>query len=350
MTAPQRTTAPFLAVQIVPTGVGAAVGGYAGDATPATNALAAVADVVLAHPNVLNAATLFAPAPNVAYVDGGLLDRFLAGDIALMPVHRHRIGLIVDRRAESDLPMVLSAAGATRAVGGVTLSGWTLTDAPLDLTITLQEGDCSSGSLGNPDVLLAAGQRLIDAGATALAVAARLPDLPEAAVARYEAGEGPDPIGGLEAVISRALTLAFQVPCAHAPIEAEPWSPPAQPSDPRVAAETISPSYLPCILLGLARAPRPVPPGTPGAWHADQVGAVLTAAGCTGGPGVLAALAAGIPVLEVTENQTRQTLTLAHPALVPTGNYWEAIGFVAALRAGLDPATLRRPLLPVPRV
>jgi hypothetical protein len=266
-----------------------------------------------------------------------------------MPVHRHRIGLIVDRRAEADLPMVLSATGAARAVGGVSLCAWTLTDSPLDLTISLSDGDCSSGSLGNPEVLLAAGQRLIESGATALAVAARLPDLPDDAVARYEAGEGPDPIGGLEAVISRALTMAFHVPCAHAPIEAEPWAPPAQPTDPRVAAETISPSYLPCILLGLSRAPRPVPVGTPGAWHADQMGAVLTAAGCTGGPGALAALEAGIPVLEVAENETAQAMDLGHAGVIKAANYWEAVGYVAALKAGMDPAALRRPLPDLPR-
>jgi hypothetical protein len=338
---------PFLAVHIVPTGVGAAVGGYAGDATPATNTLAAVADVVLAHPNVLNAASLFAPAGNVAYVDGALLDRFLAGEIALQPVRRHKIGLIIDRRAETDLPMVLSALGAARAVGGVTVAAWTLTEAPLDLTIALHDGDRSSGSLGNPEVLLAAGRTLVDAGATALAIAARMPDLPAAEVARYEAGDGPDPIGGLEAVISRTLTLAFDLPCAHAPIEADPWSPPEHPTDPRVAAETISPSYLPCILLGLSRAPRPVPVGTPGAWHVEQVGAVVTAAGCAGGAGALAALGAGIPVVAVAENRTRQQVAI--PGVVAAANYWEAIGIVASLRAGMDPQSLRRPLLDTPR-
>jgi hypothetical protein len=337
---------PFIAVHIVPTGVGAETGGYAGDATPATNAMAAVADVVLAHPNVLNAASLFAPTAKVAYVDGGLLDRFLAGTIALQPVRAQRIGLIVDRRAEGDLPMVLSAAGAARAVGGVELVGWTLTEAPLDLTIALSDGDCSSGTLGNPEVLLEAARKLLAVGATALAVAARLPDLPDDVVARYEAGQGPDPIGGLEAVISRTVTLTLGVPCAHAPIEAEAWAPPKQATDPRVAAETISPSYLPCVLLGLSKTPNPVPPGTPGSWQVADVGAVVTAAGCTGGPGALAALATGIPVIEVAENRTRQTLWQA--GVTRTTNYWEAIGVLAALKAGIAPDALRRPLADLP--
>ncbi|MBC7541897.1 MAG: DUF3326 domain-containing protein, partial [Candidatus Sericytochromatia bacterium] len=149
---------PFLVVHIVPTGIGAAVGGYAGDATPATNALAAVADVVLTHPNVLNAASLFAPAPGVTYVDGWLLDSLLADRIALRPSRSNRIGLIVDRRAEGDLPLILASIGAARAVGGVSIVGYAVTAEPLDLHIALTDGDRSSGSVGNPEVLLQAGE------------------------------------------------------------------------------------------------------------------------------------------------------------------------------------------------
>ncbi|MBC7544409.1 MAG: DUF3326 domain-containing protein, partial [Candidatus Sericytochromatia bacterium] len=206
-----------------------------------------------------------------------------------------------------------------------------------------------SGSVGNPEVLLQAGEQLVAAGATALAIAGRLPGLPAAALARYEAGVGPDPIGGLEAVLSRLLSQRLNVPCAHAPVEAEPWLPPAGAVDARLAAETISPSYLPCVLLGLARSPQPVPPMTPGAWQVRDVGAVVTAAGATGGPGVLAALAAGIPVIVVGENTTVQTVTIAHPAIRRVATYWEAIGVVACLRAGVDPDSVRRPLAVVPR-
>jgi hypothetical protein len=42
---------------IVPTGVGAAIGGYAGDALPIARSLAAVADNLITHPNVLNGAS-----------------------------------------------------------------------------------------------------------------------------------------------------------------------------------------------------------------------------------------------------------------------------------------------------
>ena len=44
---------PYTSVLIVPTGVGAAVGGFAGDALPVARTLAAVSDRVISHPNVI---------------------------------------------------------------------------------------------------------------------------------------------------------------------------------------------------------------------------------------------------------------------------------------------------------
>lgn len=42
----------YTSVMIVPTGVGAAIGGYAGDALPVARALASVVDCLISHPNV----------------------------------------------------------------------------------------------------------------------------------------------------------------------------------------------------------------------------------------------------------------------------------------------------------
>ncbi|KAI3511987.1 hypothetical protein L1887_19149 [Cichorium endivia] len=50
-------------------GVGALIGGYAGDVLPVARTLASVADCVISHPNVLNAAMLYWPMPNVLYVE-----------------------------------------------------------------------------------------------------------------------------------------------------------------------------------------------------------------------------------------------------------------------------------------
>lgn len=45
---------PYTSVMIVPTGVGASIGGFAGDALPVARTLASVVDCLISHPNVTN--------------------------------------------------------------------------------------------------------------------------------------------------------------------------------------------------------------------------------------------------------------------------------------------------------
>lgn len=82
-------------MMIVPTGVGASIGGFAGDALPVARALSTVVDCLITHPNVLNAAMLYWPMPNVLYVEGYALDRFAEGLWALQPVHQNKVPLFI---------------------------------------------------------------------------------------------------------------------------------------------------------------------------------------------------------------------------------------------------------------
>jgi hypothetical protein len=49
----------YTAVMIVPTGIGASIGGYAGDALPAAKLISSVVDILTTHPNVLNGAMMY---------------------------------------------------------------------------------------------------------------------------------------------------------------------------------------------------------------------------------------------------------------------------------------------------
>ena len=53
-----ENTDKFNAVMIVPTGIGAELGGHAGDATPTARLLAGVCDKLITHPNVVNASDI----------------------------------------------------------------------------------------------------------------------------------------------------------------------------------------------------------------------------------------------------------------------------------------------------
>ncbi len=48
-------TCSFSVVQVVPTGIGAAFGGYAGDAAPTAKLLGSITNFVVTHPNVIDA-------------------------------------------------------------------------------------------------------------------------------------------------------------------------------------------------------------------------------------------------------------------------------------------------------
>ncbi len=67
----------FNAVFIVPTGIGAEIGGHSGDATPVVRMLAGICDNLITHPNAVNASDLNEMTENSLYVEGSVLTRWL---------------------------------------------------------------------------------------------------------------------------------------------------------------------------------------------------------------------------------------------------------------------------------
>src|SRR4029077_21026217 len=61
-----RTNA-FNAVMLIPTGVDCAIGGHAGDATPAARLMASQVDNLIIHPNVVNASDVNEQTENCWY-------------------------------------------------------------------------------------------------------------------------------------------------------------------------------------------------------------------------------------------------------------------------------------------
>ena len=332
---------PFVAASILPTGIGLQIGGFAGDGTVATNLLARAADIVVTHPNAVNAAGLNWARPNVLYVEGAMLDTWLAGAIALRPARSNRIGVLIDRAIEAigGMPLVQNAIAAFRAVGGgAALQA--LTEVPLDLSLDLAPGGTSLGAMGNPEVLVDGARRLVDQGADAIAIVAdftRLVDPAGAPGDPYLAGRGVDPIGGLEAILSHLVWHAVGVPCAHAPFL---W-PSAETCDPRVAAEELGGTFIACVLRGLQTTPRPVSFGDARPGDVLCADVVIVPQGAVGGRGTLAAGARGLPLIAVHNPSVLSVdSTDLGLAAMPARSYAEATGLVLALAAGLDPVTL----------
>ncbi|MGE5707056.1 MAG: DUF3326 domain-containing protein [Bacteroidota bacterium] len=336
---------PFTVLSLIPTGIGASFGGYAGDGAPATNLLACAADRLITHPNALNAATFFARRPNILYVEGYALDRFVEGAWALREVRANRIGLILDRAAEHTLPSLLNVCNALRASAGLSIEGVALTDAPVGARVVTGTNGISSGEVENPGTLLDAAEKLVRAGAEAVAIACSLEGGDDE---NYIQGRGPDPIGGLEAILSHLVVSQLGVPAAHAPAEL-PWTPDGV-VPPLVAAEACG-SYLPSILIGLSQAPPlvPVADRKRGDLTAEDIDLLVAPHSCFGGAPMFACKRSGIPMLAVRENET--VLSVPPEALgmeaIAVSSYLEAAGVILAMKEGISLASLRRPLLGV---
>jgi len=167
-------------------------------------------------------------------------------------------------------------------------------------------------------------------------------------------GEMVNPWGGVEAMLTHAVSSLFNVPSAHSPMMETREIANADPGfvDPRMAAEAVSFSFLQCILKGLSRSPRIILDETAmhhsGVLTASDISCLIIPDGCLGLP-TLAAMEQGIPVIAVKENKNlmRNDLTMLPWA---TGqfhlveNYWEVVGVMNALRAGIAPESVRRPV------
>lgn len=345
----------YTAILIVPTGIGAAIGGYAGDALPVAKTMAQVCDRLITHPNVMNGANLYWNLPNSFYVEGYGLDKFAAGSWGLRPVHQNKIGLLLDQAIEPELRLrQLQAADAARATLGLSLTDYVITDAPLDVELRNAGSGASWGTIGNPDSLLRAASVLVNkAGAEAIAVVARFPDyIDEQAEQNYRYGKGVDPIAGAEAVISHLIVRQFQIPCAHSPAFLPP---PLDPGlSPRSAAEELGYTFLPCVLVGLSRAPQFIIGETdeksePSDIWANQVDAVIVPANACGSSALLSLSHKRCLIITVNENQTQiqvppQPLGIKS---IQVNSYLEAVGVLVAHKAGINPSALSPQISPL---
>ncbi len=330
----------FTVVLIVPTGVGAAIGGYAGDALPVARAIAQISDRLITHPNVLNGAQLYWPLENTYYVEGYGLDRFAAQEWGLRPVRQNKVGLLLDRGIEPELRLrQIQAADATRATLGLNLTDYVVTDAPLEVELRTADSGASWGTIGNPGSLLRAAQKLIDrGGAEAIAIVARFPDEASVELQNYRHGSGVDYLAGAEAVISHLIVRHFQIPAAHAPalgpVSVDPKV------SPRAAAEELGYTFLPCVLVGLSRAPQFITTQTDSreAIWSESVDVAIVPYNSCGGSAILNMANSKTQIIAVSNNTTQIQVPPEPLGIKVTkvNSYLEALGILAACRAGID--------------
>jgi hypothetical protein len=340
-------------VNLVPTGIGCSIGGFAGDAGPVTQLLAAAADYLVTHPNAVNASDFIGlTGDNILYTDGRTLDLFCRGLVDLHLPYSNKVGVIVEKSEPAKLDVIFNIVNAVRAVHGVDIIDVVVTEEPIGGRCIENKSGAFCGTVDNPRAVLRACDRLIAAGADAIAITSSVQDLPMDRYASHFEGEYANPVGGVEAIISYMITSNFHLPSAHAPlINARDFKLKHSVVDARGAGEFASTSGLACVLIGLRRAPQIKPKAhcrVSDVVNVNNVSAIVVPASCLGGIPVLSAQKFGIPVVAVRENRTILNVTreaLGLQNVIEVGSYAEAAGTLLALNKGISPLSLKRPLL-----
>ena len=236
---------------IIPTGIGATIGGFAGDASKWARKLAQKTKLIV-NPNVVNAACFSGITDNMLYVEGFTLDNFFKGNCNLTPSQNNKIGVVFDRAISQDvLNIHINTINAVKTVYDLSIIDYEITEEPVGVSFFVDDSNISTGNIKNLETLKNSARKLLNKGAQAIAIVCYFP---EEQGDDYANGIGVDPVGGVEAIISHYLSKEFSIPCAHAPAFSD-FSISTKIVDKRCAAEYITPTFLPCILLGLANAP-----------------------------------------------------------------------------------------------
>lgn len=281
---------------IVPTGVGASIGGFAGDASRAARKISQKCELIV-NPNVINAACFSGITDNMLYVEGYSLDRFFKGEICLERSRNNKIGIIFDKAIKPEVLNVhINTMNAVEVVYGLNIIGYEITEEDVGVDFFVDKSGVSMGNVKNLLTLKNAAKKLIDKGAEAIAIVCRFPDEQGD---DYANGVGVDPVGGVEAIISHYISKEFLIPCAHAPAF-DDIAISTDIVDKRCSAEYITPTFLPCILVGLNQAPKLTKTGI----SINDLDFLIVPYNSIGGVPVLEASKKGIKVFAIKENQT----------------------------------------------
>ena len=345
----------FNVAMLVPTGINAAIGGHSGDATPAAKLLGAACDRLIIHPNVVNASDVNEMPANAVYAEGSVLCRLLMGTAGLRPARSNRVMLVIDEHVdEYFVNAAINSVNAARVTIGLRCSEIVRLSPPIQMRAAYAKSGRAIGEIGNLSGLFKlCEQRREEFDALAISSVIKVP--PSYHQEYFDSkGEMVNPWGGVEAMLTHAISEGLHIPSAHSPMFESRVIANKDPGivEPRMSAEAISLTFLQCILKGLHKSPGIVTDAAAmkeaGVITACDISCLVIPDGCVGLP-TLAALFQGIPVIAVRESRNIMKNDLGR---LPWGagqlhvveNYWEAAGVVLAIREGIDPASVRRPV------
>ncbi len=320
----EKNDEQFNVALMIPTGIGAAIGGHAGDATPVAILLASLCDTLITHPNVVNASDLNELPNNALYVEGSIFSRLLMGTVSLQRVRVNKILVVINDNEQYILDETINAVNAAKKTYGLNCVGIVKSD--IKLTMNFSSSGRATGTIENFENLC----KIIQQYKPDAVAISSIIDVPEGLMKSYYTGEVINPWGGIEALLTHAIVTRFGIPSAHAPMMTSYSDERYGIVNPRMAAEFISDTFLQCVLKGLMRSPKI---GT--GLHAGHISCLVIPDKCLGLP-TLAAFAQDIPVIAVRENTNCMQNTLSDFGPVHYAeNYQEVAGLLGEMKSGL---------------
>ena len=342
-----ENTNAFTAVLLIPTGIGAEIGGHCGDGNATARLIAAACDTLITHPNVVNASDINEMTESTLYVEGSVITRLFLGTVGLQKTRSNRILMLMDSHEEKYFNNeIINAVSAARATIGLSCDVYEMKDMAR-LTSQYSTSGRAVGEIAGIEKIFSVIERFKD-NYDAIGLSTLI-DVPEHFHKTYFAGDTMvNPWGGVEAMLTHSIAEIFNIPCAHSPMMpgSEVKNLDHGIVDPRKASETSSTAYLHSILKGLHRSPRIVAPDK--GITLEHISCLVIPDGCIGVP-TLACLENDIPVIAVKENKNNmrndlRKLPFKKDKLFIVESYLEAAGVMAALKAGVSIDSLKRPI------
>lgn len=342
----------FNAMMIVPTGIGAEVGGDSGDANAAARLIGHAVDNLITHPNVVNAADINEMTPNTQYVEGSILNRFIMGTVGLAPTRGNKILLIFDTPEKEYIKYyTINTASAARITLGCEIDAIELTDPP-KYNYYYNENNIAVGKIENLEKLMNLIKKY-QSDYDSIVLHTNLEgDSVTIAKDYFEDRLEVNPWGGIEAMITHTVSNFLDVSIAHAPLFTEALLQYDCPIvNPKKAPETLSKTELFCVIKGMYKTPKIVEPiSQPGVLTNRDIDVLITPDRCISLP-LLAALEQNIAVIAVEDgtNVMKNDLSKLPWSLnqfFKARNHLEAAGILVALKGGISPGAVKRPIGP----
>jgi len=344
-----ENTEQFNTVLLIPTGIGAEIGGHCGDGNAVARLIASACDNLITHPNVVNASDINEMTENTLYVEGSIITRLMMGQIGLQKVRSNRILMLMDKPQDKLFnDEIINAVSSARISLGIDCDVYEMDHIVKSVSAYSNSGRAVGTIYHLERLFEIINKYKNEYAAFGLSTFIEVPK--EYHLNYFTTNEDMvNPWGGIESMLTHSIAEEFQMPCAHSPMmtSREILEMEVGIVDPRKAPETSSTTYLHCILKGLHKSPKIVDYNK--GLNAESISCLIIPDGCIGLP-TLAAIEHGIPVIAVKENKNYmrnklEDFPFKKGKLFIVENYLEAVGVMQLLKAGVSLESVRRPIL-----